>query len=104
MAEEPERPTDCSDCGACCMGMNLAPIFNPLLPLTMRQALEGVLDGYCAGDDCTPCLWLDRTTGQCIHYELRPDVCREFEVGGEGCMRHRARREEREERCRALIS
>lgn len=32
-----------------------------------------------------PCIWLDLITGGCRHYELRPAVCREFEVGCKSC-------------------
>jgi Fe-S-cluster containining protein len=32
------------------------------------------------------CLWFDVPTRRCRHYEDRPPVCREFEVGGEGCL------------------
>jgi Fe-S-cluster containining protein len=32
-----------------------------------------------------PCLWLDPQTKRCRHYEWRPDVCREFPVGGPAC-------------------
>jgi Fe-S-cluster containining protein len=33
-----------------------------------------------------PCLWLDLSTRKCRHYEYRPDLCRKFEVGGDGCL------------------
>jgi Fe-S-cluster containining protein len=36
-----------------------------------------------------PCLWYDAETRRCKHYQYRPSVCREFEVGGEGCHGHR---------------
>ena len=38
-----------------------------------------------------PCLWLDEATGRCRHYDLRPDVCKEFDVGGEDCIESRRR-------------
>lgn len=37
-----------------------------------------------------PCLWLDPLTRRCRHYEDRPPVCREFQVGSAACHRHRA--------------
>jgi Fe-S-cluster containining protein len=33
-----------------------------------------------------PCLWFDPVTRKCRHYEHRPPVCREFEVGGDSCL------------------
>ena len=39
------------------------------------------------GNDGQPCYWLDEETRQCMHYEHRPRVCREFELGGEDCRR-----------------
>jgi Fe-S-cluster containining protein len=33
-----------------------------------------------------PCLWLDPQTKRCRHYEHRPDVCREFPLGGLSCL------------------
>jgi Fe-S-cluster containining protein len=39
-----------------------------------------------------PCLWLDPQTRRCRHYEHRPVVCRDFEVGGEECLAHREAR------------
>jgi Fe-S-cluster containining protein len=32
-----------------------------------------------------PCIWLNLVTGECRHYNQRPDVCREFEVGNDSC-------------------
>jgi uncharacterized protein len=35
-----------------------------------------------------PCIWLT-PEGTCKHYRHQPEVCREFEVGGEDCLRMR---------------
>lgn len=32
------------------------------------------------------CLWLDEATSRCKHYEYRPTLCREFELGGDVCL------------------
>ena len=40
-------------------------------------------------DESKPCLWYDAVTRRCKHYEFRPEICREFGVGGEGCLRMR---------------
>ena len=31
------------------------------------------------------CIWFDEGTRKCKHYNLRPDMCRDFELGGENC-------------------
>ena len=92
-------PTNCDDCGACCMGQNFLPVTAcaygaevDRLPAAYREALEAVLSGPCGGDDGCPCIWLDRETGKCRHHELRPDICREFEIGGEDCLRIRRKK------------
>jgi Fe-S-cluster containining protein len=36
-----------------------------------------------------PCIWLE-PDGTCRHYDHRPLVCRDFEVGGEDCLRFRS--------------
>jgi Fe-S-cluster containining protein len=35
-------------------------------------------------EGCGPCSWL--VGGQCKHYQHRPEVCRQFELGGEECL------------------
>lgn len=40
---------------------------------------------FITGEHDSPCIWLDEATGKCKHYEIRPDVCREFEVGNISC-------------------
>lgn len=88
-----KRPTNCDNCGACCLTQNLLPLSGNMvdganrLPDAMRITLEAVLDGPLAGGDECPCIWLDRTTGKCMNYGLRPDMCREvLEPGDETCM------------------
>ncbi|QEF96673.1 Flagellin N-methylase [Stieleria maiorica] len=43
---------------------------------------NGALDG--------PCTWLDLQTKRCRHHQHRPQVCRDFPVGGVGCLQWRA--------------
>jgi Fe-S-cluster containining protein len=40
-------------------------------------------------EGCGPCSWL--VAGKCGHYEHRPEVCRQFELGGEECLEIRQR-------------
>jgi Fe-S-cluster containining protein len=84
------------------MRMNLAPLtahlilrddgspaYSPELPPDLLAELKTIHEGLLAGDDCCPCVWLDRVTGKCKHYAHRPPICRELEVGGEACLRLR---------------
>jgi Fe-S-cluster containining protein len=36
-----------------------------------------------------PCIWLDRRTRRCRHYDWRPEICRMFEVGSPACVNWR---------------
>ena len=47
-----------------------------------QQIMGKADDGWCAA--------LDRDTMSCGIYELRPMVCREFDMGGSDCLRERA--------------
>jgi hypothetical protein len=97
-------PADpCRDCGACCRHMVRPPFLGPDDPdwdrlnrerpdlvagiefdRRMRRANKDDGDDY-------PCLWLDRETGRCRHYQYRPEVCRDFEPGDEDCLAARRR-------------
>ena len=96
---------NCDGCGACCMGQNLMPLTgNELdkvtLPVELRLELVAITFGThdentegrfgpLFGDDKCPCVWLDRATGRCKHYEHRPSFCRELVCGGKACLRIR---------------
>jgi len=94
-----ERESLCDNCGACCMGQNLVPLDADregkyaIPPALLAELLaiagpEGAF-GPLSGDDGCPCVWLDRATGKCKHYEYRPRVCRDFKVGCETCIAQR---------------
>lgn len=94
MTAELTIPTNCDNCGACCMGQNLLPLSgNGLdetrLPVVLQESLERIIAGPLRGHDECPCVWLDRASGLCLHYQYRPSVCRDLEVGDEDCMRIR---------------
>lgn len=36
-----------------------------------------------------PCLWFDTETRKCRHHDHRPQICRDFDVGNEHCIRMR---------------
>lgn len=87
-------PDNCDNCGVCCMGQNLLPwaqnkVDQCALPPELQQALDAVIEGPLGGDDNCPCIWLDRATGRCLHYEHRPSFCIEFKRSGESCLKQR---------------
>lgn len=59
-----------------------------------REALDLISDAMDDPDyDLDgPCCWLDPITKRCLHYEHRPTICREFEMGGVDCRGWRERR------------
>lgn len=46
------------------------------------HVMKRLNDGWCAA--------LDRETMRCSIYERRPQVCRDFELGGYDCLRERS--------------
>lgn len=79
----------CDNCGLCCDGQALLPLSGaivdgralpPEIEVELRQMLR---DNRRTSSE--PCVWLDKD-GRCTHYDLRPSTCRDFEVGGEGCL------------------
>lgn len=93
---------DCEGCGVCCEEQGLPPRYTSpellgFLPEELRAELAWHLEeerrvGRTRNERELPCLWYDAATRRCRHYELRPDACREFPVGGEGCLFWRGRR------------
>lgn len=112
-------PITCDDCGACCQHVGTPPGFFGVFCsnswdeafwadtndyqhwLDMPEPLRAGLRSYYQAmwrkeipdrtlDGKTPCLWYDAEARRCRHYEHRPQVCREFEVGEEDCLRLRA--------------
>jgi uncharacterized protein len=82
----------CEGCGACCLHVG-RPMFLPTERAALPPALRSQLDNW---DELTdrlpdywwwnvPCFWLDLSTMRCRHYGHRPEVCREFEMGGDDC-------------------
>lgn len=87
---------NCDDCGgACCKGILIwrvraSPKLRFELPLwlmrgfTIRELEGGVIECYSP-----PCINLDHPSGKCLCYAFRPEVCQQFEIGGEECKRMR---------------
>ena len=92
----------CKNCGACCEEQGMPPgyLFPALLvflPVELREELEFHQQeerriGYTRHERGLPCIWYDSETRQCQHYEYRPDRCRDFPIGGQGCLFWRERR------------
>ena len=83
----------CDGCGACCREQCSPPFImtDPefeSLPDTIKQSYFAGLDELEASDwrDAVPCFWYDEQTRRCRHYEYRPEICREFDVGAESCL------------------
>lgn len=85
------KPENCDNCGLCCMGVN--PMFDQAecacLPIDLGAALNDYQDSPRYSDGGNPCPWLDLCSGKCRHHLYRPILCREFESGGEHCLRMR---------------
>jgi len=83
------KEVTCDNCGLCCMHM-IAPCFLPEAEKAVRPELLAMIrlfrDSPRHDNQDRPCIWLDLVTGKCRHYEHRPEVCREFEAGGSGCL------------------
>jgi len=85
-------PTNCEDCCACCLHMGHPTFFMmpgyvekhwENLPVELKAVVMKRMDG--PDDYGEACIWLDQDAKRCRHYEHRPQVCRDFKVGGKGC-------------------
>ncbi len=90
----------CEGCGACCQHMGYPSYIRATechaaeaswlnMPADLKMELlrfmasydeptTGALDGVC--------FWYDAANECCKHHEHRPNVCRDFEVGGTDCL------------------
>jgi len=97
---------DCNDCGLCCSQLVYPPFYGPDDPsfaalerdrpdLAEQLAIDRedrhrrFQAGDMTADWGVPCSWLDPATKLCRNYDHRPDICRDFELGGEDCLRIR---------------
>jgi uncharacterized protein len=76
----------CAGCGACC-NLQQHPPFMPTELDALPPGLAAELQAAMTRDKrkTGPCLWLT-VDKQCGHYQHRPEVCRQFELGGEECL------------------
>jgi Fe-S-cluster containining protein len=96
--------TDCEGCGVCCLHMGYPAFVHGLesqddeqhwtsLPSELKTELQRFIAEYAAPDAGQldgPCFWLDPETRKCKHHRHRPRVCRDFQVGSQGCLDWRA--------------
>lgn len=88
---------DCAGCGVCCMHMAVPPYSSDErldLPPQVCSDLFAVEDSRelqlaAHGCDFIPCGFFSMIDRRCSHYEHRPEICRDFELGGESCLQHR---------------
>lgn len=94
-------PESCAGCGHCCEGIG-SPVavyasrrvygeHHPFRPVDLPPELIAEIDDHFAGltrgqEPQERCLWFDPALRQCRHYEYRPPLCREYELGGRACL------------------
>ncbi len=98
-------PETCGGCGLCCEGIGSPVVLyssrpglcepHPFRPANLPQELIDEINSHFAGltrgqEPLERCLWFDETTRQCKHYEFRPQVCIDYELGGRACLSRRA--------------
>lgn len=82
----------CTDCGACCAMMESPPFIGRTDPeyIALPDAVRADYDERITKRAATgwppdvPCFWLT-SEKRCMYYEHRPEICRELELGSEGC-------------------
>ena len=86
--ETQDAQVDCDSCAAACCRLQVLLIDDKPLPDRLTewsdwggQVMRRLADGWCAG--------LDRTTLRCTIYAQRPQVCRDYEMGGNECLEER---------------
>ena len=100
----PVIPSSCDGCGVCCLGIG-SPIVlyasrphhttpHPFRPPNLPQELIDEINRHFSGllrgqEPQAQCLWFDATSRLCKHHEYRPQVCRDFELGGLNCLTDR---------------
>ena len=94
-------PESCNECGLCCEGIGSPvllyqsyhgmesshPVRPPGLPAELIAEIDEHFLGLSRGQEPQEgCLWFDPVHRMCRHYEWRPPVCRDYELGGSGCI------------------
>jgi Fe-S-cluster containining protein len=82
----------CQSCGQCCRNQPTPPFLTLEEIGALPHSLEEEILQYVYSDrfsDADHCLWLKGN--RCQHYDLRPMICRHYQVGCEGCRKMRAK-------------
>lgn len=95
------QPESCDGCGLCCEKIG-SPVLlyasrpdiqgpHPFRPPGLPEKLIRKIDDHFLGlsrgqEPQKQCLWFDAETRRCHHYEWRPQICRDYELGGSGCL------------------
>ena len=95
------QPESCDGCGLCCEKIG-SPVLlyasrpeiqglHPFRPSGLPEALILEIDETFSGlrrgeEPQEQCLWFDPEKRRCKHYEWRPQVCRDYELGSEACL------------------
>ena len=88
------KTVTCEGCGACCMHIGIPPFgewngdtedpeFDALPEELRQEILDRTEEESWAFKQC---LWFDRETRRCKHYDLRPLICVAFEPGNPVCL------------------
>lgn len=94
-------PASCEGCGQCCQGIG-SPVAvyasrpglgepHPYRPHDLPLALIAEIDEHFSGllrgqEPQTQCLWYDTQQQACRHYAWRPQLCKDYELGGRACL------------------
>lgn len=101
---------NCDNCGACCLEQESPPGYVAIisygieyafsetdatrfesLPPVLIEELKKYWEDFIMTKDAPhpnggACIWFDKSTRKCKHYELRPDMCREIlQPGDDDC-------------------
>ncbi|HTI49616.1 MAG TPA: YkgJ family cysteine cluster protein [Planctomycetaceae bacterium] len=95
------EPSTCDGCGLCCEGIG-SPVLlyvsyphlagqHPFRPAgipdeLIREIDENFLGLHRGQESQERCLWFDPAARRCRHYEWRPQLCHDYELGGDACL------------------
>lgn len=90
LTQLPSEPAvTCATCAACCCQLEVMLITDTGVPRRFietdewgGEVMRRLDDGWCAA--------LDRDSMRCTIYEVRPLICREFEMGSAECLDERS--------------
>ena len=83
----------CDGCGACCRHLIVPPFImsggrneaeeKGVPPELIEEWLPRWRVRFELPE--SPCSWYDPATARCLHYAMRPDACRAFEINSAAC-------------------